>query len=351
MTRIVVTGATGNVGTSVLRALREDPSVDEIVGVARRMPDEEHPKTEWVSADVTRSNLRPIFRGADAVIHLAWLIQPSRNRRKTRAVNVDGSERVFRAVAEEQVPALVHASSIAAYAPALPGSPDPVDERWPIAGVPSSFYATEKALAEEALDRFERQHPEVRVVRLRPSLIFKRSAAAEIRRLFAGPLLPGTLLRPGRLPAVPYPRGLEFQLVHSDDVGEAYRAAALGDASGAFNIAADPIIDAARVEQILKARVVPLPGKAVRGAMVVSHKLHLQPSEPGWLDLGFAAPTMDCSRAAAELGWVPERSATDALEDLLEGLADNAGGTTPPLKPSAGGPLRLREFLTGVGSR
>ncbi len=60
---------------------------------------------------------------------------------------------------------------------------------------------------------------------------------------------------------------------------------------------------------------------------------------------------MDCSRAASELGWAPERSATDALEDLLEGLADNAGGTTPPLKPSAGGPLRLREFLTGVGSR
>ena len=41
--RIVVTGATGNVGTSVVQALAQDPDVTEIVGVARQVkerPDE-----------------------------------------------------------------------------------------------------------------------------------------------------------------------------------------------------------------------------------------------------------------------------------------------------------------------
>jgi uncharacterized protein YbjT (DUF2867 family) len=33
--RVVVTGATGNVGTSVVGALSGDPSVEEIVGLAR----------------------------------------------------------------------------------------------------------------------------------------------------------------------------------------------------------------------------------------------------------------------------------------------------------------------------
>ena len=35
--RVVVTGASGNVGTSVLEALAEEPAVKEIVGIARRV--------------------------------------------------------------------------------------------------------------------------------------------------------------------------------------------------------------------------------------------------------------------------------------------------------------------------
>src|SRR3954464_12129753 len=95
--RVVVVGATGNVGTSVLHSLAREPAVDSIVGVARRLPRLTFPKTEWVSADVVSDDVVGIFRGADAVVHLAWLIQPSRDSALLRAVNVDGSARVFRA--------------------------------------------------------------------------------------------------------------------------------------------------------------------------------------------------------------------------------------------------------------
>src|SRR3712207_7883533 len=115
--RMVVTGATGNVGTRVLRALADDPQVEEIVGLARRLPQWEHPRTRWVQADVTASPLEPVFRGADAVIHLAWLIQPSRDARTLRLVNVDGTRRVFEAAAEAGAGALVYASSIGVYSP------------------------------------------------------------------------------------------------------------------------------------------------------------------------------------------------------------------------------------------
>jgi UDP-glucose 4-epimerase len=189
--KIVVTGASGNVGTSVLGALAEDPAVSEIVGIARRIPTARFQKTTWELADVARDRLEPLFAGAEVVIHLAWLIQPSRDEARTREVNVRGSERVFQAVAAAQVPALVYASSVGAYAPG-PG-PRPVDESWPTTGIESSFYSRHKAEVERLLDLFQLDRPHVRIVRLRPALTFKGQAATGIRRLFIGPLLPNRL--------------------------------------------------------------------------------------------------------------------------------------------------------------
>jgi UDP-glucose 4-epimerase len=346
--RIVVTGATGNVGTSVVAALGADPGVHEIVGLARRLPRLRSPRTSWVQADIVTAPLAELFRGADAVIHLAWLIQPSRDAAKLEAVNVTGTQRVFEAAAAAGVGALVHASSIGAYSPA----PDDrrVDESWPAGGTPTSFYARHKALAERALDALEAAHPGLRVVRLRPALIFKREAASEIRRLFAGPLLPSPLVRPGLLPVLPLPPGLRVQAVHSADVAEAYRLAATdGRARGAYNVAADPVLDAATLGRALRARPVRVPVRALRAAADLSWRLRLQPTPPGWLDMGMGVPLMDSGRIRGELGWTPRHAADDALIELLAGIRESAGAPTPPLDPRAGGTLRWREFATGVG--
>jgi nucleoside-diphosphate-sugar epimerase len=348
--RVVVVGASGNVGTSLLRALADEPSVDSVLGLARRIPKAAFPKTEWRQADIAHSPLRPHFQGADAVVHLAWLIQPGRDKERLHQVNVDGSARVFGAVASAGVGTLVYASSVGAYAP---GPKDRrVDESWPTTGVASSFYSRHKAEVERLLDRFEREHPDTRVVRLRPGLIFKREAASGIRRLFAGPLLPNVLMQPRLIPVVPAHPRLVFQAVHSYDVGHAYRLALVREqARGAFNVAAEPPLDPNELGRVLGARPVRVPGRLLRGGAALSYRLRLQPSEPGWVDMGLAVPLMDTSRARSELGWSPQRSASDALLDLLEGMRQGAGLDTPPLEPGGAGPLRAREFASGVGAR
>ena len=226
--RVIVVGASGNVGTSVLHALADEREVESILGLARRVPSLSFPKTDWSEVDIATSpRLADHFSGADVVVHLAWLIQPGRDLEKLHTVNVEGSRRVFRAAVEAGVSALVYASSVGAYAP---GPKDrPVDENWPTTGIDSSFYSRHKAEVERILDEVERDAPTLRVVRLRPGLIFKRDAASEIRRLFAGPFLPSPLVRLGLIAVVPNDPRLVFQAVHSLDVGEAYRLAVLGD--------------------------------------------------------------------------------------------------------------------------
>jgi len=348
--RVVVTGATGNVGTALLRALAGEERVEAIVGVARRMPSGSAPKTTWAPADVSRDDLEPLFAGADCVVHLAWLIQPSRDETVTYATNVRGSARVFAAAGRAGVKALVYASSVGAYAP---GPKDRfVDESWPTTGVPTSFYSRHKAAVERELDSFEASHPEVRGVRLRPGLIFQRAAATGIRRLFAGPFLPSALVRPELIPIVPRHPRLRVQAVHADDVADAYRRAIVSDtARGPFNIAADPVIDGDMLAGLLHARPVDVPARVLRAAAALSWRAYLQPSEPGWLDMGLAVPLMDGARAQRDLGWVPRRSAGDALLELLDGMRDRAGHATPPLDPATSGALRAHEIAGAVGRR
>ena len=347
--RVVVFGATGNVGTSVLESLQDESGVDEIVAVARRAPNREFARTRFEMADIATSDLAPLLRGADAVVHLAWLIQPGHTESITRRVNVAGSERLLHAVAEAGVPALVYASSVGAYSP---GPKDRlVDESWPTNGIQSSFYSRHKVAVERQLDRLERDAPDMRVVRMRPGLIFKAHAATEIRRLFAGPFLPRTLLRPGLIPIVPDIPRLRFQAVHSLDVGDAYRRALLSDVHGAFNLVADPPIGPGELAQILKTRRVKLPARILRAAVAVTFALRLQPSEPGWLDMALAVPLLDSTRARTELGWQPRHTGTDAVAELLDAMRQGTDYQTPPLARQTGGPARVREILTGVGGR
>jgi nucleoside-diphosphate-sugar epimerase len=333
----------------LLRSLADEEKVQSILGLARRLPDLEMPKVEWRAADVTSDDLAPHLEGADAVVSLHWLIQPSRDLNKQWMVNVEGNSRLMRAIKEAGVPALVYSSSVGVYSP---GPKDrTVDEGWPREGIPTSYYARHKAEVERRLDRFEAENPDVRVVRIRPALVFKKEAAQGIRRLFGGPFVPTVLARPSLINLIPEMEDLRGQVIHSYDVGEAFHQAVVRDVRGAFNVAADPVLDAREAGRILNARPLPVPTRAARAGVELSWRLRLQPVTPGWLDMALNVPIMDTTRAHEELGWTPERSAEDALLDLLEGLHTGADLPTPPLARETGGPFRIREILTGVGGR
>jgi UDP-glucose 4-epimerase len=274
--QVVVTGASGNVGTSVLRTLTLHGEIAEIVGIARRLPRLQVPKVEWVAADIVRDHLVPLFAGAPR----------------------------------------------------------------------------HKAAVERLLDRFEHEHPGIRCVRLRPGLIFKSQAASEQRRYFAGPLAPTFLLHPRFIPVVPDTPRLRFQAVHADDVAQAYCLALVSDdARGAYNVAAEPVLDPDRLAELLHARKLPVPERLLHAAAAATWPLRLQPSPVGCVDMALNVPVMSAARIRGELGWEPRKSAGEALLELLRGMRKQDGIETPPLGRDTSGPLRIREFLTGIGGR
>ncbi|GAB3572362.1 NAD-dependent epimerase/dehydratase family protein [Amycolatopsis endophytica] len=346
--RVVVTGASGNVGTSTVQALSRDPGVASILGLVRREPEWTAPKLQWRATDLAEDQIRHLVRGADVVIHLAWLFQPTHDPAVTWRSNVLGAIRVFEAAAGEQVPALVYSSSVGTYSP---GPKDrPVTESWPTHGWPGAAYPREKAYLERYLDGFEQANPDLRVVRLRPGFVFKREAASSQRRLFGGPFIPGSLARPSRIPLIPDVPGLRLQTVHSADIGEAFRLAALTDVHGAFNVAADPVIDPTALARLLRARTVPVPAWALRAAVAAGWYTHLVPASPGLLDTVLRLPIMDTTRARDELGWIPRHTGLDAIAEFLAGLREGAGLPTPPLAPDSAA-TRIQEVGTGIGSR
>lgn len=336
--RVLLTGASGNTGTALLRRLRQERAIDGVVAVCRNPPRNGPGPigdgVRWVPADVATDDLTAAMADVDAVVHLAWLIRPSHDPQLLERVNVVGTERVLAAAATTGVGTVAVASSIAAYSP---GPGRRVDESWPTEGTPASLYSRQKVAVERGLDAFERDHPDVRVVRMRPAAICQRQAASQIVRHFLGPFVPRRLLKRSLLPVLPWPAGLTVQAVHADDVAAAYTAALTHDVRGAFNLAAEPVLGGEQLAHLLRARLVRMPMRRIRALAEAAWRARLQPTDPSWLDLLCAAPQLDAGRAQAEFGWTPRHSAADAVGEFFDGMEARATGPTPSLARTRGG--------------
>ncbi|MBI5161284.1 MAG: NAD-dependent epimerase/dehydratase family protein [Micrococcales bacterium] len=334
--RIVIVGGTGNVGSALVRRLRADPDAVPVV-LARRLPRDggqyggvEAHRIDVAGADAVVTLTR-LFRGADAVVDLAWALQPNRHPRRMWETNVRGLGHVLRAVRGAAVPQVVVASSVGAYS--LGPKRRRVDESWPTGGTPSSHYGRFKAEVERVLDRFEAAEPGIVVSRVRPGLVLQAAAGAEIRRLFVGrvPLGPVDRLR---LPILPLPRRLVAQVVHADDLADALARILSRRASGAFNIAAEPPIGPEEVAGIFGARAVPIPWRLLRGLTALGWRTRLSAADPGWIDLAIDVPLMSTERARRELEWEPRIDARDAVTEVLRAAVRWDGlPESTPLRP------------------
>jgi UDP-glucose 4-epimerase len=343
--RIVITGASGNVGSALLRRLGAGGEHD-LVGVVRRRPEDVEPfaGVEWATLDLSGDDdegaLHAVCVGADAVVHLAWAFQPTHREDYLAQVGIGGTRRVIEAVTAGGVPHLVHLSSVGAYSPKR--DDDPVGESWPTGGVPGSAYSRHKASAERLLDRLERDSPGLLVTRFRPGIVGQWNAGSALLRYALPALVPASVL--DHLPVLPLDRALAIPMVHADDVADAIARTLEGRVPGPFNLAAAPAVTADDLAVVLGARLVHVPAAAVRAAVSLSWHARLQQLDAGWIDLAYAVPLMDTSRARSELGWSPTKDAVSVLAETVDGMRDAATDRTPVLRPRSV-PAALGRFV------
>jgi UDP-glucose 4-epimerase len=348
--RIVITGASGNVGTALLRRLALAGSEYDIIGIARRRPPQTDPYrwAGWHQVDIAETDakerLRALFDGADCVVHLAWGFQPTRNTEYLDAVGIGGSRAVLDAAHDARVGQLIHMSSVGAYAAGRYGQK--VDESWPATGISTSPYSRAKAAAEAMLDNYEADNVDrIVITRMRPGFILQRHAACGLRRYTLPAYVKPRWLR--LLPVLPMDRRLVIPLVHADDVADAFVRAIERRAPGPFNLAAEPPVRRDDLARALGAKPVHVPAAALRPLVKASWRLRLQPVDEGWLDMAFTVPLLNTERAHTELDWSPQHDAFDAMRDMGAGFMHDDQTESPVLQRRSLLSAVLRDVSSG----
>jgi UDP-glucose 4-epimerase len=322
---VAVTGPTGDIGRSLMRALDREPSVGRVIGMARSRFDPREAgweKAEYRRGDILdHDSLAGLVAEADVVVHLAFVILGGRE--ETREVNLEGSRNVFEAAVGAGVKRLVYTSSVAAYG-FHSDNPQPLTEEVKPRGSEAFYYSAQKAELEGQLAEATSDSG-VEVYVFRPCIVAGPDAQMLIERVVEQYQLGGRLPfvqralegLPFLAPVLPDP-GLRFQLVHHDDVAAALLAAIAGRGEpGAYNLAGDGVLRPSDLARELGWWSVPIPRQAVGALAEATGRVPGLPAQVSWLNAFTIPVLMDTSRAREKLGWTPRYEATETLRETV----------------------------------
>lgn len=323
---VAVTGPTGDLGVAIVAALERSRRARRIVGMARR-PFEPTElgwrRTEYRQGDVTDArSVRDLVRGADVVIHLAFAVMSASE--ETRALNVEGSRIVFEESARAGVERVLYSSSVAAYG-FHADNPDWLTEDVPPRGSPEHRYSEQKAEVEQVLSAVLRGGRGTAAYVYRPCIVagpHAQTLLEQLPYLRLSDAIPGVAARliaaaPVLRPVLPNP-GVPFQLVHEDDVAQAFMAGVAGRGEpGAYNLAAPDPLSVADLANALGWYSVPVAPFLVQGAAEVATRLPAAPDSLAWLHSMRTPVLMRTDRARRQLRWRPRHSGRETLAEAV----------------------------------
>jgi len=247
--RILVTGSSGYIASLLLPKLLDHPDVEMVVGVDRKPPRIEHPKLQVILDDILNPLDDDLHRWQiDTVVHLAFVLSPSRWRRsRARRVNIRGARRVLEACQAAKVKHVVWFSSTAAYG-AYPDNPSTLSEDTPLQPNVRFPYSHHKAESDSMARRFLERSPGTSLTLLRGCPVVGPNGGSAVQGWFSKPFFPRI---PGFDP--------QMQFIHEEDLAEILARCIIEQIPGVYNVTGDGTVALSQVAYVLKKRLVPIP--------------------------------------------------------------------------------------------
>ena len=305
--RVAVTGAAGYIGRKLVTALELDSTVESVVAIDL-LPLAGHvsSKVAFLRHDITLPFATALSdHRVDALVHLAFVLNPSRDRNRSREVNVGGALQALRSCAQAGVGHVVYLSSSTVYG-AHPDNPAELTEESPMRPVSGFQYGEDKVEVEGLLDDWVKRDPRMTASVLRACPVMGPSADNFIATAFSKPFLVGVF---GHDP--------EMQLCHEDDAVEVIRACTLSRSEGVYNVAGDGTIHWSEMVRAMGRRLVRLPAWIIYPLTELTWRLRLQQDSPAvGLDFIRYPWIMSTEKLRRELGLGPFRTSQEVWDSF-----------------------------------
>jgi UDP-glucose 4-epimerase len=308
---IALTGAGGYIGQRLIEHLDRWEGCSAILGTDIRGPDVRSEKLTFLKKDIRDGTLADFWKGreVDALVHLAFVVDPIRDENAMYDINVNGTLNVLKICEDLKVPHVIAASSGTAYG-AWPDNPLRLREDDPIRVYPPTMnYAHHKGLNEKHFDDFRRRNPDVLFNTVRPSVVYGPNVDNYLSRFLK------------RLPFVPLSDGCdpEMQLVHEEDVARLFTLLIEKKVDGPFNVAGSGVLRVSELGAMVGKKALPVPRRLLFPIVHLLWKMHLIMEAPAGLVDYMAYPwVLDIGRARDLLGFEPEYSTKRTARIMFE---------------------------------
>jgi UDP-glucose 4-epimerase len=311
MGSVAITGAGGYIGQRLILYLDSQQWCTRILGTDIVEPESKSEKLTFLKKDIRDPSLIDFWKGQDVetLVHLAFILDPVRDRKQMYDVNVNGTLNVLKICEELNISHVIVASSATAYG-AWPDNPEPLKEDDPIRLFPPSFdYAHHKGLNEQHFAAFIEKHPDVLFNIVRPCVVYGPNTQNYLSRYFAK--MPFVALVDGNDP--------NMQFVHEDDVAQLFSLLIEKKVPGAFNVAGDGVIRGSEIGAMIGKRAMKVPRWFYYAALWTMWHLRLKAIEtpPGILNYTAYPWVVDTTRAKELLGWKPQFMSKDTLRIMF----------------------------------
>ena len=315
--KVALTGVSGYLGRLILPLLEKHQRVDSILGLDIVACPFRSPKYRFETAEVRTADFKGLLKGIDVLYHLAFVVEPPKGMSLETIddINIQGSKNVLRGAVAAGVSKIIVASSIAAYG-AHPDNPEGLTEDSPLRPNADWYYSRAKGQIENFLDDMQRSHPEIPIIRFRPSAFLGPSIRNPVGRAYLSRSLVGLK------------KGYRIDHCWDEDVAEAFVLALGYDASGTFNLAGGNPITLDDAGRLLGKKVIYLHHGLVSFFVKIAAALGLAP--PGirdWVEVATRGPILVSADLAKErLGWKPRFDSAGALCEFAKRCKILRGG-------------------------